>query len=46
MALRPGSMGVFDPTEVHDRARMRRMQSESFIKVALYLIAFFFYLYK
>ena len=43
--LPPGSMGVYDPTEIRNRGLLARFQKEAFVKIAFHLITFFVALY-
>ncbi|KXJ29873.1 protein cornichon homolog 1 [Exaiptasia diaphana] len=40
------SAGLYDPTEVMNASEMWRCQKEGWIKLAFYLISFFYYLYR
>ena len=44
-SLPPGSMGVYDPTEIRNRGMLLRFQKEAFIKIGYHLIVFFILLY-
>lgn len=40
-----GNMGVYDPTEIHNRGQLRRHTRDCMIYIGYYLIFFFIYLY-
>lgn len=40
-----GNMGVFDPTEIHNRGQLKRHMRDCMINLGYYLIFFFIYLY-
>ena len=40
------SPGLYDPTEVMNGSEMARCQKEGWIKLAFFLISFFYYLYR
>lgn len=40
-----GNLGVFDPTEIHNRGQLKRHMRDSMIYLGYYLIFFFIYLY-
>lgn len=41
-----GNMGVFDPTEIHNRGQLKSHMKEAMIKLGYHLLCFFIYLYK
>uniref|UniRef100_A0A8C8C139 Protein cornichon homolog 4 n=1 Tax=Oncorhynchus tshawytscha TaxID=74940 RepID=A0A8C8C139_ONCTS len=41
-----GNMGVFDPTEIHNRGQLKSHMKESMIKLGFHLLCFFIYLYS
>ncbi|KAJ3597340.1 hypothetical protein NHX12_000868 [Muraenolepis orangiensis] len=41
-----GNMGVFDPTEIHNRGQLKTHMKESMIKLGFHLLCFFIYLYR
>ncbi|XP_070590448.1 protein cornichon homolog 4 [Erythrolamprus reginae] len=41
-----GNMGVFDPTEIHNRGQLKSHMKEAMIKLGFYLLCFFIYLYS
>lgn len=41
-----GNMGVFDPTEIHNRGQLKSHMKESMIKLGYHLLCFFIYLYR
>ncbi|OBS60221.1 hypothetical protein A6R68_08648 [Neotoma lepida] len=41
-----GNMGVFDPTEIHNRGQLKSHMKEAMIKLGFYLLCFFMYLYS
>lgn len=43
--LPPGSIGVFDPTEIHTRGMVRRHQRQCMLSAVFFLLIFFAYLY-
>lgn len=40
-----GNMGVYDPTEIHNRGQLKRHMRDCTVSVVYYLIFFFIYLY-
>ncbi|XP_015115649.1 protein cornichon homolog 4 isoform X2 [Diachasma alloeum] len=40
-----GNMGVFDPTEIHNRGQLKKHTRDCLIYLGYYLIFFFIYLY-
>lgn len=40
-----GNMGVYDPTEIHNRGQLKRHMRDCMINLGYYLIFFFIYLY-
>lgn len=40
-----GSMGVYDPTEIHNRGQLKIFMRNILIQIGFYLIVFFMYLY-
>lgn len=40
-----GNMGVYDPTEIHNRGQLKRHARDCMIHLGYYLIFFFIYLY-
>lgn len=45
MTLPPGSMGMYDPTEIRNRGMLLRFQKEAFVKIGYHLVVFFILLY-
>lgn len=43
--LPPGNMGVYDPTEIHNRGMIRKHLKDCIIYCGFFLIFFFIYLY-
>uniref|UniRef100_A0A8C5C5B6 Cornichon family member 4 n=1 Tax=Gadus morhua TaxID=8049 RepID=A0A8C5C5B6_GADMO len=41
-----GNMGVFDPTEIHNRGQLKSHMKEAMIKLGFHLLCFFIYLYS
>uniref|UniRef100_A0A3P9DHR4 Cornichon family member 4 n=1 Tax=Maylandia zebra TaxID=106582 RepID=A0A3P9DHR4_9CICH len=41
-----GNMGVFDPTEIHNRGLLKSHMKEAMIKLGYHLLCFFIYLYS
>uniref|UniRef100_A0A8C9L4U9 Cornichon family AMPA receptor auxiliary protein 4 n=1 Tax=Pavo cristatus TaxID=9049 RepID=A0A8C9L4U9_PAVCR len=41
-----GNMGVFDPTEIHNRGQLKSHMKEAMIKLCFHLLCFFMYLYS
>uniref|UniRef100_M3ZQE8 Cornichon family member 4 n=1 Tax=Xiphophorus maculatus TaxID=8083 RepID=M3ZQE8_XIPMA len=41
-----GNMGVFDPTEIHNRGLLKSYMKEAMIKLGYHLLCFFIYLYR
>lgn len=44
-SVRPGNMGVYDPTEIHNRGQLSKHLRDCMIYLGYYLIFFFIYLY-
>lgn len=40
-----GNMGVYDPTEIHNRGQLKRHMRDCMIYLGYYLVFFFIYLY-
>ncbi|EDO33020.1 predicted protein [Nematostella vectensis] len=40
------SPGIYDPTEVMNASELWKCQKEGWIKLAFYLVSFFYYLYR
>lgn len=40
-----GNMGVYDPTEIHNRGQLTKHMRDSMVHLGYYLIFFFIYLY-
>lgn len=40
-----GNMGVYDPTEIHNRGQLKKHTRDCLIFLGYYLIFFFIYLY-
>jgi hypothetical protein len=40
-----GNMGVYDPTEIHNRGQLKFHMRDVLINVGFHLVAFFIYLY-
>lgn len=40
-----GNLGIFDPTEIHNRGQLKKHMRDCMINVGYYLIFFFAYLY-
>eukprot|EP00042_Codosiga_hollandica_P021038 m.71155 g.71155 ORF g.71155 m.71155 type:complete len:55 (+) comp50166_c0_seq1:375-539(+) len=38
--------GIYDEGEIFNREQMKKCQRELYIKLAFYLVSFFFFLYK
>ena len=45
VTLPPGSLGVFDPTEIRNRGMLSKLQTEAFLKIGYHLVVFFISLY-
>ena len=45
VTIPPGSMGLYDPTEIRNRGMLLRFQKEAFVKVGYHLLIFFILLY-
>lgn len=43
--LPPGNMGIYDPTEIHNRGMVRKHLRDGILYCAFFLIFFFIYLY-
>ncbi|XP_059422956.1 protein cornichon homolog 4-like isoform X1 [Carassius carassius] len=41
-----GNMGVYDPTEIHNRGQLKSHMKEAMIKLGFHLLCFFIYLYS
>ncbi|KAG1649702.1 Protein cornichon 4 [Nymphon striatum] len=41
-----GNIGMYDPTEIHNRGKLKKHLQESMIRLGYYLLFFFIYLYK
>ncbi|CAH1793161.1 unnamed protein product [Owenia fusiformis] len=41
-----GSIGVYDPTEIHNRQLLKSYMKESMVKLGFHLVFFFIYLYS
>uniref|UniRef100_A0A672G2P0 Cornichon family AMPA receptor auxiliary protein 4 n=1 Tax=Salarias fasciatus TaxID=181472 RepID=A0A672G2P0_SALFA len=41
-----GNMGVYDPTEIHNRGQLKSHMKEAMIKLGYHLLCFFIYLYS
>ncbi|XP_077138300.1 protein cornichon homolog 4 [Ranitomeya variabilis] len=41
-----GNLGVFDPTEIHNRGQLKSHMKEAMIKLGFHLLCFFIYLYS
>lgn len=46
MKVPMGNMGVFDPTEIHNRGQLKSHMKEAMIKLGYHLLCFFIYLYR
>ncbi|XP_047212103.1 protein cornichon homolog 4 isoform X3 [Girardinichthys multiradiatus] len=46
MRIPMGNMGVFDPTEIHNRGLLKSYMKEAMIKLGYHLLCFFIYLYS
>uniref|UniRef100_A0A673MWD7 Protein cornichon homolog 4-like n=1 Tax=Sinocyclocheilus rhinocerous TaxID=307959 RepID=A0A673MWD7_9TELE len=40
-----GNMGVYDPTEIHNRGQLKSHMKEAMIKLGFHLLCFFIYLF-
>jgi len=40
-----GNIGLFDPMEIHNRGQLKAHMRDVLVKMAFYLLTFFFYLY-
>lgn len=40
-----GNLGVYDPTEIHNRGQLKRHMRDCMINLGYYLVFFFIYLY-
>ena len=40
-----GDIGIFDPTEIHNRQQLKNYMRESLIRLGIHLIFFFIFLY-
>lgn len=45
VAVPRGNLGVYDPTEIHNRGQLKRHMRDSMIYLGYYLVFFFIYLY-
>ncbi len=41
-----GNMGVYDPTEIHNRGQLKSHMKEAMVKLGFHLLCFFIYLYR
>ncbi|XP_060711528.1 protein cornichon homolog 4 isoform X1 [Chiloscyllium punctatum] len=46
LAVPCGNVGVFDPTEIHNRGQLKTHMKEAMIKLGFHLLCFFIYLYS
>jgi len=45
VGLPAGSIGVYDPTEIHNRGLLKSHMKEAMAKLAYHILFFFVYLY-
>ena len=45
ITLPPGSLGIYDPTEIRNRGMLARFQKEALVKIGYHVIVFFISLY-
>lgn len=45
MTVPSGNLGIYDPTEIHNRGNLKKHMRDSMIRLAFYLLFFFVYLY-
>lgn len=45
VAVPSGNLGIYDPTEIHNRGQLKRHMRDNMIHLGYYLILFFAYLY-
>lgn len=43
--VRPGNIGVYDPTEIHGRGQISKHMKDCMIYLGYFLVFFFIYLY-
>ncbi|XP_078452268.1 protein cornichon homolog 4 isoform X1 [Lampetra planeri] len=41
-----GNMGLYDPTEIHNRGQLKSSMKEAMVKLGYQLVSFFIYLYR
>ncbi|XP_072912346.1 protein cornichon homolog 4 isoform X2 [Hemitrygon akajei] len=46
LSVPSGNVGVFDPTEIHNRGLLKTHMKEAMIKLGFHLLCFFIYLYS
>lgn len=45
VTVRPGNLGVYDPTEIHNRGQISKHMKEFMIYLGYFLVLFFIYMY-
>lgn len=45
LGIRPGSLGYYDPAEIHNRGQLKSYLKETMIKLGYHLVSFFILLY-
>jgi len=40
-----GSIGIYDPTEIHNRGLLKRHMKEAMLKLGCHIVNFFLFLY-
>jgi len=45
LSIRPGSLGYYDPAEIHNRGQLKSYLKETMIKLGYHLVSFFILLY-
>jgi len=45
-SVQAGSIGLYDPAEIHNQRRLKKFMHENLVKVAFHVVFFFIYLYS
>lgn len=46
ISVQAGSLGVFDPAEIHNQRRLKGFMHQKLVKLAFHIVFFFIYLYS
>ena len=46
LGIAPGSIGLFDPTEIHNRGLLKRHMKEAMVKLGCHAVNFILFLYR